>query len=231
MTVLQKILNWFENYWYYYKWRVIVAAFLLVVILFCVVQCATQERYAIFITYAGPDHIAARIDDIRSAVKSTFTTDEEKNAGGISVRDIIWVNSKLAVKYTEEGIYYNAAQNADNAKLLYNEAAAGDSFIYIIDREQYLRLKGEGLFTPLSEVFGNNLPAAAYDECGVKFKDTGFAKFFSCFEDLDEDLILCLRTKELSVSLVNRLKGKRAYERSYSLHKQIFTDIVNFEVK
>lgn len=228
---MQKIVTWFKNYWYYYKWRVIAAAFILIIIVFCTVQCATQERYAIFITYAGPDHISLRIDDIRGAVRSAFTTDGEKNAGSISVRDIIWVNSGLAVKYQNEGIYYNAAQNEDNAKLLYNEAAAGDSFIFIIDKEQYARLKGEGLFTPLSEIFGADIPVSAYDECGIKFKDTEFASYFSCFEDMSDDLILCLRTKELSVSLINRLKGKSAYERSYVLHKQIFTDIVNFKVK
>ncbi len=228
---MQKVFAWFKNYWYYYKWRVLAVGFILAVLIFCAVQCAVQERYAVYITYAGPDNISTRIDDIKNAVKMTYTTDEEKNAGGISVRDIVWVNSKLAVKYQQDGIYYNNAQNADNAKLLYNEAAAGDSFIYIIDAEQYARLKGEGLFTPLSEIFGKDIPDTAYDEYGIKFKDTEFASYFPCFEDLNGDLILCLRTKELSVSLVNRLKGKSAYEKSYALHKQIFTDVVNFEVK
>ena len=231
MTVLQKVIKWLKNYWYYYKWRVIVIAFVLAVVIFCVVQCSMQEKYSIFITYSGPDHISLRIDDIRSAVKSTFKSDAEKNAQSISVRDIVWVNSKLAAKYQDEGIYYNAAQNSDNAKLLDVEAASGDSFIYILDSEQYERLKRQGVFAPLSEIFGTDIPASAYDEYGIKFKDTEFASYFPCFADMSDDLILCLRTKDLSASLINTMKGKKAYEKSYALHKTVFIDILRFEVK
>ena len=34
----------FENFWYYNKWKVIAAVFILIVLVFCVVQCATKEK-------------------------------------------------------------------------------------------------------------------------------------------------------------------------------------------
>lgn len=227
---MQKIIQWFKNYWYYYKIRVIVAAFLLVVVTVCVVQCSTLEKYDVYITYAGPDNISSQIDGVRAAVRSVYTTKEEKAAKGISVRDIVWVNGEIATQYIKDGVYFDPSLNQNNEKLLYNEVASGNSFIYILDRQQYERLKGDGVFAPLSDVFGVRLPEGAIDEYGVDFKSTGFYKYFDVFSEWKGDLVICLRSGTLSESLINRLKGSGAYERSYKLHKQIFMDIVQFTV-
>ena len=228
---MQKILSWFKNYWYYYKVRVLIAAFLLIVVIVCVVQCASLEKFDVYLTYAGPDNISSQIDDVRAAVRSTYTTKDEKFAKGISVRDIIWVNDSIAAEYVRDGVYFDPSVNADNEKLLYNEAASGNSFIYIIDRQQYERLKADGVFAPLSEIFGVEVPDCATDDYGIDFKSTDFAKYFEVFREWKGDLVLCLRSGTLSESLINRLRGSASYERSYKLHKQIFIDIVRFEVE
>ena len=228
---MQKIISWFKNYFYYYKWHFIIGAFLLAVTVVLIVQCSAQEKYDVYITYAGPDNISNQVEDIRSSVRAAFTTKEEKNTRGISVRDIVWVNSELAAQYVNDGVYYDPKQNTDNATLLYNEAASGNSFIYIIDKEQYERLKKDGVFEPLSDVFGDKTLDCAIDEYGIDFKSTAFAKYFDCYKEWKGELVLCLRSATLSESLINRLKGSKQYEKSYNLHKQIFMDLVEFEVK
>ena len=228
---MQKIISWFKNYFYYYKWYTLAGAFVLFVVIFCVVQCSAQEKFDVYITYAGPDNISNQVEDIRSSVRAAYTTKEEKSAGGISVRDIVWVNSELAAEYVNNGVYYDSKQNTDNATLLYNEAASGNSFIYILDKEQYERLKKDGVFEPLSKIFGDKTIDNAIDEYGVDFKQTAFAKYFDCYKEWKGDLVLCLRSGTLSESLINRLKGSKQYEKSYNLHKQIFMDLVEFEVK
>ena len=99
---MQKIIKWFNKYWYYYKWYTIATAFVLFVVIFCVVQCSAQDKYDIHLTYAGADIISNKIDDIRSAVRATFTTKQEKESTGISVRDIVWINDELAQEYKNE---------------------------------------------------------------------------------------------------------------------------------
>lgn len=227
---MRKIIDWFKNYWYYYKVQVLIAAFVLVVVIVCVVQCSSQEKFDVYITYAGPDNISSQIDDVRSAIRSVYTSKEEKEARGISVRDLIWVNDGLAAQYVRDGIYYDPSVNVNNEKLLYNEAASGNSFIYIIDRQQYEKLKASGVFAPLSEIFGTSVPDTAIDEYGIDFKSTGFAGYFDCFKEWNGDLVLCLRSGTLAESLINRVRGSKAYKRSYDLHKMIFADIVRFKV-
>ncbi|MBR4256497.1 MAG: hypothetical protein IKQ18_04980 [Clostridia bacterium] len=230
-NIMQKIISWFKNYFYYYKWHVIIGAFVLFVVVFCVVQCSVQDKYEVYITYAGPDNIANQFEDIRSSVRAVYTTKDEKNAGAISIRDIIWVNEELAAQYIRDGIYYDASQNSDNAQLLFTEIASGNSFIYILDKQQYEKLKGDGAFEPLSDVFGDKQVECAIDEYGIDFKSTAFAKYFECYREWKGDLVLCLRSDTLSESLINRLKGSKQFEKSFKLHRQIFMDIVEFEVK
>jgi len=228
---MQKIVNWFKNYWYYYKWQTFATLFILAILIFCVVQCSTQEKYDVHFTYAGPDAIAYQIDDIRSAVRASYTTPEEKNAKGISIRDLVWVNDTIAADYVKNGVYFDPQKNAESEKLLYTEAASGNSFIYILDRPQYERLKADGIFAPLSDVFGIKTPDHAIDEYGIDFKSTEFAKYFDVFKEWKGDLVICLRSSTLSESLINRVRGSKQYEQSYKLHKQVFADIVEFKVK
>jgi len=228
---MQKIVKWFTNYWYYYKWYTIAAAFILFVVVFCVVQCSVQDKYDIHLTYAGADMISNDIDDIRSALRATFTTRSEKESNGISVRDIVWVNSETAAEYIKNGVFFDPKQNQDNEKLLFNEIASGNSFVYILDRQQYEKLKADGVFAPLSDVFGIKTPEHAIDEYGIDFKATAFASYFDVFKDWRGDLVLCLRSGTLFESLINRLKSSEQYKKSYELHKQVFIDIVEFEVK
>ena len=194
-----------------------------------------MAHYIEHCVFKGTAHHSARqiissIEGIGGEINA-YTTKEEKSAGGISVRDIIWVNDALAAEYVNNGVFYDAKQNTDNATLLFNEIASGNSFIYILDRQQYEKLKKDGVFEPLSDVFGNKTLDCAIDEYGIDFKSTAFAKYFDCYKDWKGELVLCLRSDTLSESLINRLKGSQQYERAYKLHRQIFIDLVEFEVK
>ena len=40
-----RFLKWLDNYWYHYKWRTIVILFFAVLLIVCVVQCSTVEKY------------------------------------------------------------------------------------------------------------------------------------------------------------------------------------------
>ena len=48
-----KIVKWFRNYWYYYKWTVIGIAFALFVIIFCTLQTCSSDSPDITFLYAG----------------------------------------------------------------------------------------------------------------------------------------------------------------------------------
>ena len=48
-----KVTKWFENYWYYYKWRVIIAVFLIFVVIVCTAQACANTDDDMIVIYAG----------------------------------------------------------------------------------------------------------------------------------------------------------------------------------
>lgn len=51
---MKKIINWFKNYWYYYKWRTLIIGFFVICAIVMVPQVITKVDYDIHILYAGP---------------------------------------------------------------------------------------------------------------------------------------------------------------------------------
>ena len=79
-----KIINWFRNYWYYYKWMVIGIAFAVFVVLFCTLQTCSKGSPDITILYAGtfPPADVGVVDmekAIEVALPEDFNGDGEKD--------------------------------------------------------------------------------------------------------------------------------------------------------
>jgi len=53
-----KIKYWFQNYWYYYKWPVLIIGFFVAVILFCTLQSTTREKTDVNVLFVGPHFFA-----------------------------------------------------------------------------------------------------------------------------------------------------------------------------
>lgn len=224
-----KIKKWFSDYWYYYKWYFIGGGAALIFLIIMLAQCSKNVDYDVYITYTGPDYIGNELTDISDSIKSTLFGETETQVSEISIRDLTYVNSKLAEEYLKNDIYYSAQQNSDNKKVLNNEVSVGDSYIYIIDRELYDSLKNTGAFSPLSDVFTEgNIPASAIDEYGIQFNKTAFCKYYnSLYNTFTDDMILCLR-RDFSSSFLNFFKGSEKQKDAYELHKAVFVSIVNY---
>ena len=215
-----------ENYWYHYKWRTIIAVFLLLVITVSVVQCATREDTDICIMYLGPLNIA-RVEEpqIRAAVKQVLREDLQKENYTVTILDILYTNDKIAERYRQEGLYFDPATNGDAVSRFDTEVIAGDSIIFMVDRQQYTVAKQNGAFVKLSEIL-DKVPDYAIDEYGIRLKDTDFGKYFPCFADFDEDIILCAKAKSDVSFFFLRKKNEDLYERHY----KVFADIIAFKM-
>ena len=53
IVIQNRFLKWLDNFWYHYKWTVIVVAFFLFVGIVCLVQCSGRESADLTVTYAG----------------------------------------------------------------------------------------------------------------------------------------------------------------------------------
>ncbi len=225
---MKKIIDWFKNYGYYYKWHFVFGAFALLLIGLLVGQLFTKVDYDIYMTYAGPENISLeKITDIKHSVNSAMGDDLKAKKLEISIRDILYVNTELAVEYKNNDLFFSSTNNAEAVKLLNQEVSVGESFIYIIDKEQYESIRDNNALAPLSEIF-QTVPDSRLDDYGIILNKTDFGQFFDCYNSFSDDMILCLR-KDTSESALAWLKGKQSAKDAFELHKQLFIDIIEFE--
>ncbi len=204
----------------------IVGAFILLLAFIIVFQAITKTDYDIYITYLGPiSHTTDGLSSIENAVLATLDDELKKEVKEVSVRDIVYLNKELFTESKKHDMFVSATSNSDAVKLLNNEIAVGDSYIYIIDKEQYDKIKSTGALSKLSDVL-KNVPQGA-DSHGISIKKTEFGNSFACFANYRDDMILCLRANT-SGSAISTLKGKEEVQKEFDLHLRVFQSIINY---
>lgn len=67
-----KFKKWLDNFWYHYKWPVIIAAFFITISAVCISQMVSKEHYDMYIRYVGDQSITdTQYQDIKRAFQKT----------------------------------------------------------------------------------------------------------------------------------------------------------------
>ena len=78
---------------------------------------------------------------------------------------------------------------------------------------------------PLSEIFGDDIPESAYDECGIVLSKTDFGQEYNGVNNLPEDTIICIRR----ISTLKNFKGADKTEKHHAAYVELFRKIVTYE--
>lgn len=70
---------WWEYFWDYYKWYVIGGGFVLLLVVVTAVQCATQKRYDMTVTYAGNAYFSEEQQTHLEDAMANFVQDVDGN--------------------------------------------------------------------------------------------------------------------------------------------------------
>ena len=232
MSFFKKIATWFENYWYYYKWTVIVIAFFVGVIIFCSVQSGSKEQYDVSILYTGPhffevgekESISSSFSQImtsdldgdgKKAVEfidmPAFTDEQIKDAIGDSTDPV------LSVKYAPYSI-------ANVKERFSQQVFTGEASICLLDTYWYEIVKKSDGLVILEDVLGYK-PDGLIDPYSVKLSDTEFGKFFGATQKLPEDTVICFRR----LPTASAITGVKQAEKRYEYSKKLLIDIFAFE--
>ena len=220
-----RLVKWFRNYWYYYKWGVIVVGAFIAILAFCLAQCATKETYDVRIMYTGPhifelnekDALASAfqqiMDDYNGDGKTTVDIMDIPAFTNDQIRDAIGENpdEEMLIKY--------APYTVDRVQTNFTSAISGDGYICFVDKYWYDRLKSNNALVPLSEIL-ENVPEQAIDEYSVYLRDLKFYEFFSdSVGKLPEDTIVCLRLMPEIASMIGRKEARAVYGYSMTLFR------------
>ena len=227
--MIAKIKYWFQNYWYYYKWPVILITFFAGVILFCVLQAETREKADAYILYTGPHFFEmGEKASLENAFAQILTQDEEGRRT-VSIVDM--------PAFSDEEIREASGDSEDVSLLMkyapYNydavkegfsrQAFIGETVICLLDPYWFELLKENKGLVPLEEILGYS-PDGMVDEYGVTFSTLAFSDFFDVAGKLPADTVICFR----SLSTASVFTGKAAAEKNYENSKKVLRDIFAF---
>jgi len=212
----KKAIKWLDNFWYHYKWPTIIAAFFIVVFAVCISQMITRESYDMYVRYVGNAVITeTQYNDIENSLEKTggdVNGDGEKSANF----------SQVAYVSDDDNPYKNDI-NA-GARETMTAMIIQPYYIYIMDKGAYENFKGENIYTPLNQIFSEDVSAIAFDECALYFKETDFYKNSPGMEWVKEDTVIVLKTAPYE-SIITEHK-RDAEIKSFEAHKKIFIDMV-----
>ena len=230
IVIQNRFLKWLDNFWYHYKWTVIVVAFFLFVGIVCLVQCSGRESADLTVTYAGgfvfnEEERAALSNALKSV--SPVKKGEEQSMTVMLNTYSMFSEEELRKMFTNENgelnVYgYNTAkaQTQDQFSTMGNFVKTGESAIFFVSPMVYEELNLKKLAQPLSKLY-DSTPANAYDEYSVYLKDTAFYQYFEAIQFLPEDTLI--------VILQPLVFGASSNEETYAYFMEFYQNIVNFQ--
>ena len=221
-----KIVKWFRNYWYYYKWIVIGIAFALAVILFCTFQTCSNGKPDITILYAGSfpsadSSVPEMAKAFEAALPEDFNGDGEKD---VSLA-MLMIYSEDAIKELEKNKGENSPvidrnQNSIEYQKFQNLIISGEYYVCLLDSWIFEQIDDEGMFLPLSDVLGYRLVNAVNDYA-IKLSDTEFGRYYAVINRLPADTYLCIRAPGAMQEMTGKGKNSDSFKQAVATIKAI----------
>lgn len=128
--------EWWKNFWFYYKWHLLVGAIVIGVITATVVDMANHVEPDIYILFSGEYMLTEEDNQIlKERVESTIT---DVNNDGKVVATLIQIPLKLDSERVDET---TAASNMQ----MQAQFVTGKQHIYVLDRELYNLYNNQGM--------------------------------------------------------------------------------------
>lgn len=230
IRIENRFTRWMDNYWYYYKWPVIIGAFFLIVILVCTVQMCAKETPDVNVIYAGshsfgqqgPGEVAAAFSAL---MPQDYNGDGRKSAAvaNLLVYSAEQIREQQAAASEEgENLTVNGAFFAQEKQKFSQLLMSGEYTIVLAADWLYEEVKGTDIFLPLAEALGEK-PEGAYDDCAMRLADTAFGQYFTALAELPEDTLICFRRQGSLGTLLNQKKSQKTHLNGLDTFRAVMT--------
>lgn len=224
-----KVKKWFDNYWYYYKWPVIIGGFFVIILEICLVQCSSKEDYDVSIVYTGP-HIFGVGEKVSLASAFIQLMDEDINGDGKKVADIIdltafsdeQIKEAIGTDADDATLIKYASYTIDNVKNSFAQVATkGDVSVCLLDEYWYNVLYNAGHLARLDEILGYR-PDMLRDDYSVYLSELDIYEYFGdSFGKLPDDTIVCFRKMSVTSSFTGKNEANKMYDGAKLLLKRM----------
>lgn len=199
------VKNKVSNFFYHYKWHVIVITFITAIAAFLIITTVIRENGDVrVLAFAKNTNTAASLyyksNDFELALEQ-YTKDYDEN--GYTHVELFYMNMSEDQDYN---YYYT------NQTKLFSEVSSGTAQMYIADREMLSEILGSQTeseaYTDLSELYPDN--PNIVDKYYFKVKGSSLAASAMYVEGCPEDMYIAIRNEEFKG--YNQISGKQISE-------------------
>ena len=233
LTETSKILKKLDNFWYHYKWTVIVVTFFVAVGVICLVQLFDRPKYDTSVVLAT----SYRMDSkeygafealMQDLVPEDFDGNGEKNINVVvyqyySPAEIEQAKAEAAERETEVFVI-NPQYNNSELNAFTNYTMTGETSVCIVSPDVYARLSEKNRLLPLTVIYGTGgMPAGTRaDGFGIDLAETDLYKYNPAMTVLPSSSVLCI--------LRPTVGGYSSDEGHYEQEKLFFRALADFAV-
>ena len=185
-----------ENFWYQHRWHAGIIIFFTVVAVVAVLQLVTRVKPDASIIYAGPGTmLGSGYERFEAAVCELM---EDYNGDGkkeISMADNTYLSPEQIAEKDKLGQFVDRSANQSAYERYRVEITSREYLFCMLDPALFREVKDNSGFLSLSEIFGEDIPAGAFEDYGIRLGDTDFYKEHkSEFFFIPADTILAVMT-------------------------------------
>ena len=207
-----KFKKWLDNFWYHYKWPVIIAAFFITISAVCISQMVSKEHYDMYIRYVGDQSIT---DTQYQDIKRAF---QKKGLDANDDGEVVVCFEQVAYISDPDNIMINEINSL--AKETLSVLVSQQYYIYLMDTTAYELYKDSGAFEEIGKIFDHDISDIAYDEYAIRFSETEFCKKLAGMEWVDEDIVIVLKIAPYKLSTKPMRDNDEV--KAFEYHRELF---------
>lgn len=214
-----KALKWLENFWFHYKWPVIIGVFFAVVLTVGLVQIFSRTSADAYVAYAGNGYISAQeSENIRAELSKLLPEDINGDGDKHTTFRTYTVYSEDDIK--GDGSNIDLSQNSTNKSNYESYMNSGECSIYFVSGYLLENLVQHDRLKSMSDIFGDSLPQGVTDDgYAVRLGDLPIYEL-DAMRVMPEDTYVCL--------LKPYIYGESSKADSYAASERYFKAIVGF---
>ena len=229
----KKVKSKIFNFFYYYKWHILIVLFFVCILTVLTVQLLTKEKYDIRVMYAGnailSDEDNAEFVEALKQFGTDYNGDGKTTA---EVFDLIIMDEEQLQQAYEEGqnpYFLNQGTVNESRETFTFQSMASEYALLFLSPDCYDLLKENGYVVPLDSYLepvaeGQTENFSRYDEGAIRLNSLNISVFYNIFSKLPDDTLVCIkRVKATS-------KGDSDEEVNQKNHIEILKKMIAFEL-
>lgn len=222
-----KFLKWLDNYWYHYKWVMVIVAFFLIVGIICTAQMCGREKEDLIVVYAGRNTLSVEEQSnlaraLEAVAPEDFDGNGDKNIAVTTYSILSEEQIKEIQSETDEegkSLFVDNSYNSKQYETYSNYIMTGESSVLFLDPWLFENLRSADRLATVEDIIGY-VPDSAYGEYGVRLGDTKLYETYGVMQLLPEDTVICI--------LRPYVAGNSSKEEYYARETAMFEALVTF---